>query len=99
MHQTAAALAMAIAAAGAKNRREDVQYNKPHTMGSYCLSHGFNPAGVNHTSTTCSRRLVNHNTTATWNNRKGGSIYWPKPIRISVEQQSHANYAGKSAPQ
>jgi hypothetical protein len=89
---------MAAAAAGAKNRHEDVQYNKPRTMGSYCLPHGFHPAGVNHTSATCSKRLVNHNATATWNDMKGGSIYWPKPIRISVEQQSHTNYAGKSAP-
>ncbi len=67
-------------------------------MGSYCLSHSFHPAGVNHISVTCSTRLVNHNTTATWNNRKGGSIYLLKPICVSVEQQSHATYAGKSAP-
>jgi hypothetical protein len=46
-------------------RREDVQYNKPRTMGSNCSSHGFHPAGLNHTSATCSRRLVNHNATAT----------------------------------
>ncbi len=79
-------------------RCEYVQYDKPHTMGSYFSSHGFHPAGVNHTSTTCSRTLVNHDATATWNDRKGSSIYWPKPICISVEQQSHATYAGKSAP-
>ncbi len=60
--------------------REDVQYNKPCTMVSYCSSHGFHPASVNHTSTTCSRRLINHNARTTWNSRKGGSIYWPKPI-------------------
>jgi hypothetical protein len=53
---------------------------------------------MNHMSATCSRRLVNHNATVTWNDRKGSSIYLPKPIRISVEQQSHATYAGKSAP-
>jgi hypothetical protein len=28
-------------------RCEDVQYDKPCTMGSYCLSQGFHPAGVN----------------------------------------------------
>jgi hypothetical protein len=56
-------------------RHEDVQYDKPRTMGSYCLSHGFHPAGVNHTCATCSRRLVNHDAPATWNNRKGSSIY------------------------
>jgi hypothetical protein len=79
-------------------RCEDVQYNKPRTMGSYCLSHGFHPAGVNHTSATCSRRFVNHYAMATLNERKGGSVYWPKPIRVSIEQQSHATYAGKSVP-
>jgi hypothetical protein len=78
-------------------RREEVQYNKLRTMGSYCLSHGFHPAGVNHTSATCSRRLSTHDAMTTWNGRKGGSVYWPWPIHISVEQQSHAFYAGKSA--
>jgi hypothetical protein len=68
-------------------RREDVQYNKPCTMGSYHLSHGVHPAGVNHKSATCSRRLINHNTMATWNDRKGGSVYWPKPICVSVTRE------------
>jgi hypothetical protein len=30
-----------------------VQYSKPCSMGSYCSSHGFHPAGENHTSATC----------------------------------------------
>jgi hypothetical protein len=75
-----------------------VQYTKPRSMGSYCSLHGFHPAGENHTSTTCTRKLPNHDTTATWNNRKGGSIHWPPPIRVSIEQQNHATYTGKSAP-
>jgi hypothetical protein len=75
-----------------------VQYTKPRSMDSYRSSHGFHPAGENHTSATCTWKLPNHDTTATWNNRKGGSICWPPPIRISIEQQIHATYAGKTAP-
>ncbi len=67
-------------------------------MGSYCSLHGLHPTGANHMTTTCSRRLSTHNTMATWNNRKGSSVYWPWPIRVSIEQQSHATYTGKSAP-
>ncbi len=38
------------------------QYTKPRSMGSYCSSHGFHPAGKNHTSATCTQKLPNHNT-------------------------------------
>ncbi len=75
-----------------------VQYTKPCSMGSYCSSHGFHPAGENHTIATCTWKLPNHNATATWNDRKGGSVHWPPPIRISIEQQNHATYVGKTAP-
>ncbi len=75
-----------------------VQYTKPCNMGSYCSLYGFHPAGKNHTSATCMRKLPNHNTTATWNNRKGGSVHWPPPIRVSIKQQNHATYTGKTAP-
>ena len=51
-----------------------------------------------HTSATCNRKHANHNVTAMWNHRKGGSVYWPPPIRVGIEQQSHPTYAGKSAP-
>ncbi len=72
------------------------QYTKPRSMGSYCSLHGFHPAGENHTSATCKWKLPNHDTTATWNNRKGGSIHWPPPIRVNIEQQNHGTYAGKT---
>ncbi len=74
-----------------------VQYTKPQNMGCYCFSHGFHPAGKNHTSATCNWKQSNHDTTATWNDRKGGSVNWPLPIHVSIEQQSHPTYAGKSA--
>ncbi len=35
-----------------------VQYTKPHSMGSYCSSHSFHPAGKNHTSATCMWKLT-----------------------------------------
>jgi hypothetical protein len=79
-------------------QRVVVQYTKPRSMGCYCSLHGFHPVGENHTSATCSRKQPNNNVTAMWNNRKGGSVHWPPPIRISIKQQSHATYAGKSAP-
>ena len=75
-----------------------VQYKKPQSMGCYCFSHGFHPAGENHTSANCQRKQPNHDTTATWNDRKGGSVHWPPPIRVSIRQQNHATFAGKSAP-
>ncbi len=75
-----------------------VQYTKPRSMGSYCSLHSFHPDGENHTSATCTWKIPNHDTTVTWNYRKGGSIHWPPPIRTSIEQQNHATYAGKTAP-
>ncbi len=67
-------------------------------MDSYCSPHGFHPAGENHTSATYMWKLPNHNTTATWNDRKGSSVHWSPPINVSIKQQSHATYAGKLAP-
>ena len=75
-----------------------VQYEKPRSMGCYCFSHGFHPAGENHTSANCQWKQPNHDTTATWNDRKGGSVHWPPPIRVSIGQQTHTTYAGKAAP-
>jgi len=67
-------------------------------MGCYCFSHGFHPAGENHTSANCQWKQPNHDATATWNDRKGGSVHWPPPIRVSIGQQTHSTYAGKAAP-
>ncbi len=61
-----------------------VQYTKPRSMGSYCSLHSFHPAGKNHTSATCTWKLLNHNMMATWNDRKGGSVHWPPPICVSI---------------
>jgi hypothetical protein len=75
-----------------------IQYEKPRSMGCYCFSHDFHPAGENHTSANCQWKQPNHDATATWNNRKGGSVHWPPPICVSIGQQNHATYVGKSAP-
>ena len=61
-----------------------IQYTKPRSMGCYCSSHGFHPAGKNHTSTTCQWKQPNHNVTATRNDRKGGSVHSPPPIHVSI---------------
>jgi hypothetical protein len=74
-----------------------IQYDKPRSMGCYCYSHGFHPAGENHTSATCTWKQPNHDATAMWNNRKGGSVHWPPPIHVSIGQQTHATYTGKTA--
>jgi hypothetical protein len=78
--------------------RVAIQYKKPRSMGCYCFSHGFHPAGENHTSANCQWKQPNHDATAMWNDRKGGSVHWPPPIRVSIGQQTHATYAGKAAP-
>jgi hypothetical protein len=78
--------------------RVAIQYNKPRNMGCYCFSHGFHPAGENRKSANCQWKQPNHDATATWNDRKGGSVHWPPPIHISIGQQTHATYAGKAAP-
>jgi hypothetical protein len=74
------------------------QFTKPQSMGCYCWSHGFHPAGLNHMSTTCKWQKEGHDTTATWTNRFGGCLLWPLPIRVKVEDQAHATHAGKTAP-
>ena len=65
-----------------------IQYTKTHSMGCYCWSYGFQPVGKTHTSATCQWQQPNHDVMARWNDRKGGSIHWPPPIQVSIEQQS-----------
>jgi hypothetical protein len=74
----------------------DRPYTKTRNMGGYCHTHGFHPVGENHTSENCGYKKDNHDNTATWNNRNGGSTLWPKKIR--EDQKTHESYAGKSAP-
>ena len=78
--------------------KEKEQYTKPRSMGNYCWTHGYHPAGANHSSATCTWKKEGHDITATWTNRKGGCVYWPNPIRVRVEDQAHGTYAGKVAP-
>ena len=78
--------------------RVAIQYEKPRSMGCYCFSHGFHPAGKNHTSANCQWKQPNHDAAVTWNARKVESMHWPSPIHVSIWQQNHTTYAGKSAP-
>lgn len=83
---------------GGGGNREKKQYTKPRTMGGYCWTHGFHPAGENHTSANCTWKKEGHDIAATWATRNGGCVHWPPPIRVRVEDQTHSTYAGKTAP-
>ncbi len=74
------------------------QYTKPQSMGCYCWSHGFHPTGMNHTSATCKWKKEGHDATDTWTNRLGRCLLWLPPNRVKNEDQTHAIYAGKTAP-
>ena len=85
-----------------RGRRSDrvlKQMTKLRNMGGYCSTHGFHPVGVTHNSATCKYKNKHaHNDAATWNNRLNGSTYWPKAIRVAVEQQAHPTWKNKEAP-
>ena len=75
------------------------QMTKSRNMGGYCSPHGFHPVGATHDSATCQyKKKDTHNDAATWNNRLNGSTYWPKAIRVTVEQQTHPIWKNKEAP-
>ncbi len=74
------------------------QMKKAHNMGGYCSSHSFHPVGTNHTSATCYRKMDGHKDKATWTNRLGGDMFLPTAKRVSINQQHHATWKGKSAP-
>jgi hypothetical protein len=67
---------------------------KKRNMGEYCSSHGFHPVGADHNS----KQKEGHNTEATWNNRLGGSMFWPNATRVAIKQQDHPTWKGKLAP-
>ena len=77
---------------------EKKQYTKPRTMGRYCWSHGFHPAGENHMSATCTWKKDGHDIAATQATRNGGCVHWPIPIHVRLVDQTHATYASKAAP-
>ncbi len=74
------------------------QLTKIRNMGGYCHSHGFHPVSANHYSKNCNWKTGKHNTNATWNNCMGGSTYWPAAIRVTIKQQDHVLWKGKSVP-
>jgi hypothetical protein len=74
------------------------QMKKLRNMGAYCHSHGFHPAGEDHTSATCSWKKEGHKDEATWTNRMGGDEFWPTAKRVATAQQEHTTWKGKAAP-
>ena len=75
------------------------QMTKPRNMGRYCSTHGFHPIGVTHDSVTCQfKKKDEHNDAATWSNCLSSSTYWPKAIRVAIEQQNHPTWKGKDKP-
>ena len=74
------------------------QYTGVRNMGAYCHSHGYHPVGIGHTSATCKYKKEGHKDEATWGSTHGGNDRWPPKIRVSVAQQEHATYKGKTKP-
>jgi hypothetical protein len=84
---------------GRRGDRVVEQMTKLRNMGGYCSTHGFHPVGATHDSATCQyKKKDEHNDAATWNNRLGGNTYWPKAIRVAIEQQNHPTWKNKEAP-
>jgi hypothetical protein len=73
-------------------------YKKLWNMGEYCSSYGFHPVGIKHNSATCIYKKPEHKSEATWCNRLGGNMAWPSAKRVTVEQQEHPSWKGKTAP-
>ena len=84
---------------GRRGDRVVEQMTKLRNMGGYCSTHGFHLVGATHDSATCKyKKRDEHNNTATWNNRLGGNTYWPKALRVAIEQQNHPTWKNKEAP-
>jgi hypothetical protein len=58
-------------------QRSDKQYTGVRNMGAYWSSHGYHPAEMGHTSTTCKYKKEGHNNTAVLGNILGGKDHWP----------------------
>ncbi len=84
---------------GCRGDRIVKQMTKLRNMGRYCSTHGFHPIGINHDSVTCQfKKKDGHNNAATRNNRLNGNTYWPKTIRVTIEQQNHPTWKDKDKP-
>jgi hypothetical protein len=84
---------------GGGDRESQCQYmKKVQNMEGYCHSYGFHPIGANHDSMTCKWQKGEQKTKAMWNNWLGGYMYWPTVKRVTIKQQDHPTWKGKSAP-
>ena len=74
------------------------QMKKLRNMGANCHSHSFHPVSANHNSTACSWQQAGHNNTATQTICIVGDTFWSTAKRVTIEQQEHPTWKGKSAP-
>ena len=69
-------------------RREEKGYTAARNIGGYCWSHGWDPVGEKHTSSTCTRKRDGHKVEATGSNKMGGSTWQPKKHQYNKMQAS-----------
>jgi hypothetical protein len=74
------------------------QNKKPRNMGGYCHSCGYHFISANHTSVNCSWKKDSHKEEATWTDTLGGDAFWPAAKCVTINQQNHTTWKGKSAP-
>ena len=55
-------------------------------ISGYCWSHGWDPVGENHTSSSCRRKKEGHKAEATGSNKMGGSTWQPKKHQYNKQQ-------------
>ena len=58
--------------------RREKGYTASRNIGGYCWSHGWDPVGEKHNSSTCTRKRDGHKAEATGSNKLGGSTWQPK---------------------
>jgi len=63
-------------------------YTAARNIGGYCWSHGWDPVGENHTSSSCRWKKEGHKAGATGSNKMGGSTWQPKKNQYNKQQAS-----------
>jgi hypothetical protein len=78
--------------------RDDGAFRYMRNMGGYCSTHDHHPVDINHTSTMCTQKRDNYNSSTTATNCMGGCMFWPGITRVRPSQQDHQSYKGKFSP-
>ena len=61
-------------------------YIAARTIGGYCWTHGWDPIGERHTSSSCRRKKEGHKAEATGSNKMGGSTWQQKKQQYNKQQ-------------